>query len=87
VAFLKANGNHEAAERIKQRVNNDLMMIRDVGYCSGMENYSRHLAGRAAGVPPEVSPGFDSPDRRFAGSPIRRFASSLISLVLPIRQP
>ena len=51
MAFLKSQGNHEAAERIKQRVNNDLMMIKDVGYCSGMENYSRHLAGRGAGEP------------------------------------
>ncbi|MDR3519757.1 MAG: excinuclease ABC subunit UvrB [Candidatus Pacebacteria bacterium] len=42
------------AERIKRRTNYDLAMIREVGYCNGIENYSRHLSGKAAGEPPET---------------------------------
>jgi excinuclease ABC subunit B len=40
------------AQRLKQRTNYDLEMIREVGFCSGMENYSRHFDGRRPGVPP-----------------------------------
>jgi excinuclease ABC subunit B len=40
------------AQRLKQRVNYDLEMIREVGFCSGMENYSRHFDGRSSGEPP-----------------------------------
>ena len=40
------------AHRLKQRTNYDLEMIEEVGYCSGMENYSRHFDGRKPGVPP-----------------------------------
>ncbi|GMI13277.1 hypothetical protein TrVE_jg12585 [Triparma verrucosa] len=46
--------NPEAAYRLKKRVTNDLLLLRETGFCSGVENYSRHLAGRAAGVPPET---------------------------------
>lgn len=42
------------AERIKRRTNYDLAMIREVGYCSGIENYSRHLSGKKEGEPPET---------------------------------
>ena len=42
------------AERLKRRTNYDLALMREVGYCSGIENYSRHLSGREAGVPPET---------------------------------
>lgn len=42
------------AERIKRRTNYDLAMIREMGYCSGIENYSRHLSGKAVGEPPET---------------------------------
>lgn len=42
------------AERLKRRTNYDLAMIREVGYCSGIENYSRHLSGKRAGEPPET---------------------------------
>ena len=42
------------AERIKRRTNYDLAMIKEVGYCSGIENYSRHLSGKAEGEPPET---------------------------------
>ena len=40
------------AQRLKQRTNYDLEMIREIGYCSGMENYSRHFDGRRPGEPP-----------------------------------
>lgn len=40
------------AQRLEQRTNYDLEMMREVGYCNGIENYSRHLTGRAAGQPP-----------------------------------
>ncbi len=42
------------AQRLKQRTNFDIEMIREVGYCSGIENYSRILDGRAAGSPPQT---------------------------------
>jgi excinuclease ABC subunit B len=41
------------AQRIDQRTRYDLEMLHEVGYCNGVENYSRHLAGREAGEPPE----------------------------------
>jgi excinuclease ABC subunit B len=42
------------AQRLKQRTNYDLEMIREVGFCAGIENYSRHFDGRKAGEPPFV---------------------------------
>lgn len=42
------------AQRIKQRTNFDLEMIREMGYCSGIENYSRIIDGRPAGAPPQT---------------------------------
>lgn len=42
------------AERLKRRTNYDLALIREVGYCSGIENYSRHLSGRRTGEPPDT---------------------------------
>jgi len=42
------------AERLKRRTNYDLAMIEEVGYCSGIENYSRHFSGKKAGEPPET---------------------------------
>lgn len=42
------------AQRLKQRTNFDIEMIREVGYCSGIENYSRILDGRAKGTPPQT---------------------------------
>ncbi len=50
---LEAEGKLLEAQRISQRTRYDLEMLREVGYCNGVENYSRHLAGRAAGEPPE----------------------------------
>ncbi len=40
------------AERLERRTKNDIAMIREIGYCNGIENYSRHLSGRASGEPP-----------------------------------
>ncbi len=42
------------AQRLKQRTNYDLEMIKEMGYCSGIENYSRHFDGRSPGEPPFV---------------------------------
>ena len=41
------------AERLKRRTNYDLAMIREIGYCNGIENYSRHFSGKKAGDPPD----------------------------------
>lgn len=50
---LEELGKLVEAQRIDQRTRYDLEMLREVGYCNGVENYSRHLAGRQAGEPPE----------------------------------
>ncbi|OUL26500.1 excinuclease ABC subunit B [Nostoc sp. RF31YmG] len=52
-AELEEAGKLLEAQRIDQRTRYDLEMLREVGYCNGVENYSRHLAGRKAGEPPE----------------------------------
>ena len=52
VKELTAEKKHAEAQRLQQRVYNDLGMIRETGFCSGIENYSRHLTGREAGEPP-----------------------------------
>jgi excinuclease ABC subunit B len=50
--MLEDEGKLLEAARLKQRTNFDLEMLRETGFCSGVENYSRHLAGRAAGEQP-----------------------------------
>lgn len=50
---LEKAGKLLEAQRLDQRTRYDLEMLREVGYCNGVENYSRHLAGRRAGEPPE----------------------------------
>ena len=52
VAFLKASGKDLEAKRIEERVNYDLEMMRELGYCSGIENYSRYMDGRLPGTRP-----------------------------------
>lgn len=54
VKKFEKEGKLLEAERIKRRTQNDLAMMREVGYCSGIENYSRHLSGKGAGEPPET---------------------------------
>jgi excinuclease ABC subunit B len=52
LANLKSNEKLLEAQRLEQRTRYDLEMLREVGYCSGIENYSRHLDQRAAGTSP-----------------------------------
>src|SRR2546423_8713954 len=52
LAVLEAEGKLLEAARLKQRTNFDIEMLRETGFCSGVENYSRHLAGRGAGEQP-----------------------------------
>ncbi len=52
LAFLKNGGKHLEAKRLEDRVNYDLEMIRELGYCSGIENYSRYFDGRIPGSRP-----------------------------------
>ena len=53
IVELETNGKLIEAQRIDQRTRYDLEMLREVGFCNGVENYSRHLARRNAGDPPE----------------------------------
>ena len=52
VEYFKEIGKHLEAKRLKERTEFDLEMIRELGYCSGIENYSRYLDGREAGTRP-----------------------------------
>jgi len=51
---LVVAGKNLEAERLKRRTNYDLALIREVGYCNGIENYSRHFSGLPAGAPPDT---------------------------------
>lgn len=60
---LRANGKLLEAQRLEQRTMYDIEMMMEIGFCSGIENYLRHLEGRAAGEPPNTlldyfPPGF-----------------------------
>lgn len=52
LAILEKNNRLVEAQRLSQRTQFDLEMIREIGYCSGIENYSRYLSGRREGEPP-----------------------------------
>ncbi len=52
VAWYLANQRYVEADRLKQRTMFDLEMLRELGYCSGIENYTRHLTGAKPGQPP-----------------------------------
>lgn len=52
--YLEKNGKPLEAERLRRRTLNDIALIREIGYCSGIENYSRHFSGMPAGAPPET---------------------------------
>lgn len=52
VAFLVADGKLVEAQRLEQRTRFDLEMLQELGFCKGIENYSRHLSGAAPGEPP-----------------------------------
>jgi len=53
LAELEGENKLLEAQRLEQRTRYDLEMMREIGYCNGVENYARHLAGRIAGTPPE----------------------------------
>jgi excinuclease ABC subunit B len=59
---LAARGKNLERERLLQRTHLDLEMLREVGYCHGIENYSRHLTGRAPGEPPPTLLDYFPPD-------------------------
>lgn len=50
--YFKKEGKHLEAQRLEERTKYDLEMLIEVGYCSGIENYSRHISGRKSGEPP-----------------------------------
>ena len=50
--YFKKEGKLLEAQRLEQRTKYDLEMLKEVGYCSGIENYSRHISGRKSGEPP-----------------------------------
>ena len=52
VKYFKSEGKLLEAQRISERTNFDIEMMRETGFCSGIENYSRHLTGSEAGQPP-----------------------------------
>ena len=52
IKYFKDNNKPLEAERIEQRTNYDLEMLAETGFCRGVENYSRHLSGKAPGEPP-----------------------------------
>jgi excinuclease ABC subunit B len=54
MAYLERRGKLLEAQRLLQRTTYDLEMLEEMGYCSGVENYSRHLDGREAGEPPHT---------------------------------
>jgi excinuclease ABC subunit B len=59
---FKREGKLLEAQRLEQRTKYDLEMLREVGYCSGIENYSRHLDGRDPGTPPWTLVDYFPPD-------------------------
>jgi excinuclease ABC subunit B len=52
IEYFREENKLIEAQRIEERTNFDLEMIQEIGYCNGIENYSRHLTGRKAGEPP-----------------------------------
>ncbi len=65
IAYFKKHNMLIEAQRIEQRTYFDLEMIREIGYCKGIENYSRHLTGRAVGQPPPTLLDFFPKDALF----------------------
>ena len=52
INYFKKEGKLLEAQRLEQRTKYDLEMLKEVGYCNGIENYSRHISGRKSGEPP-----------------------------------
>jgi excinuclease ABC subunit B len=61
-SHLESEGRLLEAQRLHQRTMFDLEMMREIGYCHGIENYSRHLTGRATGKPPPTLLDYLPPD-------------------------
>ncbi len=62
IQFFQDAGRLVEAQRIEQRTRFDLEMLAELGFCKGIENYSRHLSGRAAGEPPPTLIDYLPPD-------------------------
>jgi excinuclease ABC subunit B len=62
IEYFTGRGKLLEAQRIEQRTRFDLEMMREVGYCSGIENYSRHMDGREPGTPPSTLLDYFPPD-------------------------
>jgi excinuclease ABC subunit B len=62
LAFFERQGKHLEAQRLRMRTTYDLEMLSEVGTCAGIENYSRHIDGRAPGEPPHTLLDFFPPD-------------------------
>ena len=60
--YLRANNKLVEAQRLEQRTRFDLEMILELGYCNGIENYSRYLSGRESGAPPPTLYDYLPPD-------------------------
>ena len=60
--YLESQGKLVEAQRLKQRTRYDLDLLTEVGYCNGVENYSRHLTGKQPGEPPECLVDYFPPD-------------------------
>lgn len=74
VRFFKDQGKLLEAQRISQRTNYDIEMMSEIGYCHGIENYSRHLSGRPAGSrPPCLIDYFLNPGRENSSNGARDF--------------
>ena len=54
VRYFKSEDKLLEAQRIAERTNFDIEMMKETGFCSGIENYSRHLTGLAPGMPPNT---------------------------------
>ncbi|TSC57120.1 MAG: excinuclease ABC subunit B, partial [Parcubacteria group bacterium Greene0416_79] len=61
---LEKNGKVLEAERLRRRTTYDLAMIREIGYCNGIENYSRHFSGKLPGEPPDTLLSYFEKGRR-----------------------
>ncbi len=62
LSCFRDNGKLLEAQRIESRTNYDIEMMREIGFCSGIENYSRHLSGRKPGQPPYTLMEYFPPD-------------------------
>jgi excinuclease ABC subunit B len=88
---LERQGKIVEAQRVVQRTHFDIEMMRTIGYCHGIENYSRHLSGRLPGEAPPIS-CFSStsrikPSRKFEGCITATVRASRRSLIMAFACP